>query len=138
MMTAARKGLARQRGLSLLEVLVALAIMAISLTVLYRISGGSLKAVMGADLRARAVLQAESILAQRSAVPAEGWHETGERDGLRWSAQSTVMLPGSASGQYPAMHRVMVEVVWRGVLREQSFQLVSVLPESRPARALKP
>ncbi|MBK9219231.1 MAG: type II secretion system protein [Uliginosibacterium sp.] len=55
-MTAARKGLARQRGLSLLEVLVALAIMAISLTVLYRISGGSLKAVMGADLRAGRVI----------------------------------------------------------------------------------
>jgi general secretion pathway protein I len=127
-----------QHGLSLLEVLVALAIMAISLTVLYRVTGGSLKAVLGADLRTRAILQAESVLAQKSVVPPDGWQETGERDGMRWSVQSSVMLPGSASGQFPAMHRVAVDVSWPGVLHEQHFQLVSVLPESRPARTQKP
>jgi len=130
-----RIGVSRQGGLSLLEVLVALAIMAISLTVLYRISGGSIRAVSGADIKARAVMQAESILALKDAVPQGGWNEQGETDGLRWSVESSPLLAGSASAQFPAMHQVVVEVKWSGFLREQQFRLVSVLPESRPVPA---
>lgn len=128
----------KQRGLTLLEVLVALAIMALSLTVLYRIAGGSVRAVFGADLRARAVMQAESVLASRDAVPRGGWSEQGEADGVRWTVQSSALLPASASAKFPAMYQVVVEVVWQGALREQRFQLRSVLPEVRAVAGAKP
>lgn len=125
------KTMVRQRGLSLLEVLVALAIMALSLTVLYRVAGGSARAVFGSDARVRAIMQAESLLALRDVVPKAGWSEQGEANGLRWTIQSNQLLAGSASGQFPAMHRVVVEVRWQGALREERFELVGILPELR-------
>lgn len=130
-MNRVRRTLGRQFGLSLLEVLIAIAIMALALGVLYRSSGGSLRAVFGAELRERAILQAESLLALKDVVPKAGWNEDGEGHDLRWTIRSAPFMPGSDSGQFPALHRVVVTVFWRGLMREEQFELTSVLSEQR-------
>ena len=65
----------RQRGLSLLELLVAFAIMAIALGMLYKASGSSARSVGEIQSYQRAVSLAESLLATRDAIPPDGWNE---------------------------------------------------------------
>ena len=74
----------RQRGFTILELLVAFAIMAISLGMLYRASGGSARSVGNMERYQRATVLAESILAMRDAVPEEGWSEAGQVAGFDW------------------------------------------------------
>ena len=71
----------RQRGFTILELLVAFAIMAISLGMLYRASGGSARSVGDMERYQRATVLAESIMAMRDAVPEEDQAiERGEYD----------------------------------------------------------
>jgi general secretion pathway protein I len=63
----------------------------------------------------------------RDAVPVEGWNESGQWEGLRWSATSTPFE--AAAGNAVALHRVQIDVVWSDGLREQSFSLVSLRPQ---------
>ncbi|OPH17317.1 general secretion pathway protein GspI, partial [Azospirillum brasilense] len=62
-----------QQGLTLLELLVAFAIMALALGMLYRAMGGSARSVADVDRYQRAVVLAQSLLALRDAVPEQGW-----------------------------------------------------------------
>jgi len=69
-----------QHGFSLLEVLVALAILAMSLGVLYQAAGGSVRNVQTVEHRMRAILLAQSLLQMYDRMrcttgshPAAGW-----------------------------------------------------------------
>jgi general secretion pathway protein I len=73
-------------GFSLIEVLVAFVILALTLSVVMRIFSGGLRNVALADEYSRAVLLAESRLAELGAQPLEG-AARGEFDGkYRWSS----------------------------------------------------
>jgi general secretion pathway protein I len=117
----------RSAGFSLLELVVALAIMSMALGVLYRAVGGGVRTVGDLSAHSRAVAVAESVLQLRDAVPAEGWHESGQWEGLRWSATSTPFE--AAAGNAVALHRVQIDVAWSDGLREQTFSLVSLRPQ---------
>ena len=122
-------------GFSLLELVVALAIMSIALGVLYRAVGGGVRTVGDLSAYSRAVSIGESVLQLRASVPAEGWSETGQWEGYRWSVASTPYE--AAAGSAVALHRVRVNVVWSDGLRERSFSLASLRPqqEARPQGA---
>lgn len=124
---------ARMRGFSLLELVVALAIMSIALGVLYRAVGGGVRTVGDLSAYSRAVAIGESLLQLRDAVPASGWSEAGEWEGFRWSVASTPFEP--AADKQPAVHRVQVDVSWADAQRSRSLSLVSLRPQSseRPA-----
>jgi len=117
----------RSAGFTLLEVVVALAIMAIALGVLYRAVGGGVRTVGDLSAYSRAVAVGESVLQMRDAVAAGGWSESGQWEGFRWSAASAPYEPGSGAGV--PLHRVQVDVAWSDGLRDRSLSLVSLRPQ---------
>ena len=123
----------RSAGFTLLEVVVALAIMSISLAVLYRAVGGGVRTVGDLSAYSRAVSVAESVLQLRDTVPAEGWNESGGWEGYRWSVASAPYDAGA--GTEVAIHRVQVDVAWFDGLRERTFALVSLRPQQQVQRA---
>ena len=122
-----------QRGFSLLEMLVALVIMGLSLGLLYRVSGGTVRQVEDIESQQRAVQLAQSILHSRDSVPAAGWNERGEAAGLRWQVTSSPFATPPAPARVPALHHLQVVVAWEGRRGPQQLMLDSLLPQSTPA-----
>jgi general secretion pathway protein I len=118
----------RARGFSLLELVVALAIMSLALGVLYRAVGSGVRSVGDMSAYSRAVAVGESVLDARDSIPASGVSESGDWQGYRWSVASTPFE--AAVGKQPAVHRVVVDVAWSDGLRERRLSLVSLRPQS--------
>lgn len=96
-----------ERGFSLLEILVAFAVLALTLGVLLRIFGGGVRSVALADEHAQAVLFAQSLL---------------DQVGLE-----TPVIPGETRGE--------LDETYRWVLRIQPFVAEGMpLPENMPAK----
>jgi general secretion pathway protein I len=105
-------------GFSLLEVLVAFVILALTLSVIMRIFSGGLHNVALADDYSRAVLLAQSRLAELSVQPLEG-EARGEFDGkYRWHSTIHPWVDDAGSsgvGVQPLPVRLMaieVTVAW--------------------------
>jgi general secretion pathway protein I len=128
-----------QSGFSLIEVLVAFAILAVSLGVLMQIfSRASLTTAASAQYRRAAGLATARLEAVGSAIPLEPGTASGDpEDGMAWEL-SMVPLEGDAQAQAhlgiprddglgfapPAMpYRVMVSVLWRDGARARRLTL---------------
>ena len=124
----------RVRGFSLLELMVAFAIMAISLGVLYRAMGSSVRNVGDLDLRQQATSVLESTLDRLDGVPPNGLAENGAIGSISWSLQTQPFDSGNANPQAPKLHEVQAAVSW--VERGEAKQLaVTTLRPERGPRA---
>lgn len=128
-------------GFSLLEVLVAFVILALTMTVMMRIFSGGLRNVGLADDYSRAVLLAESRLAELGVQPLEG-EASGEFDRqFRWHSMVRPWVdeggePGMGAQPLPVrLMEIEVRVAWGeggGKAREIGLSTLQLIPAPGP------
>lgn len=116
-------------GFSLLEMLVALAILGLVLGVLYQAATGATRNVAVAERYSFAVLLAESLLADHAGRADAGYAASGSGGGYDWSV-STVAL-GSDDDDSLRLHRVTAVVSWEGG-RNRTVELNTIAPLFAP------
>ncbi|WP_282295980.1 prepilin-type N-terminal cleavage/methylation domain-containing protein [Stenotrophomonas sp. PS02289] len=135
-----------QRGYSLLEVIVAFALLALALTLLLgSLSGGS-RQVHNADLRSRAVLHAQSLLAVAGVeTPLQEGRQQGQwEDGrYRWELQvspfveprgGALQASTTVAATGPQLAELSLQVRWGdGDAEQLQWRTLRLLPPSTGA-----
>ena len=122
-----------QRGFTLLELLVAFAIMGISLGMLYRATGSSARNVGEIERITQASELAESLLALHDALPPGGWNEVGRSGGFAWSARSAPYPTSAAANPVVApLYEIALTVEWDDNGQRRSIDLATLRPERKP------
>jgi general secretion pathway protein I len=124
---------ARQRGFSLLEVLVAFAIAALALGMIYQVMGNNARQAGGLSQHERAMALAESLLIAYDTVPAQGLDDSAQAAGFGWHVRSQPYpTPADNAPNAPHLHEVRVSVEWLDGNAARSFELTTLRPERRP------
>lgn len=125
-------GMRRQRGFSLLEMVVAIAILGLALGALYQAASGATRNVRTSERYAYGVELARSLLEQYEIVPAGGVNQTGETSGgFTWRAQSQPhQLPRQQAGDFQ-LHDIEVVVAWFDGSKRKEVILNSVVEARR-------
>lgn len=121
-----------QKGFSLLEMLVAFSIMALSLGMLYKVSGNNVRLVAVAARQDQASALAESLLNAMDVVPETGWQQAGESASYRWAVRSTPYVGGIADLQAAKLQQIWVTVTWIENNLQRRIELTTLLPQRKP------
>lgn len=120
-----------QGGFTLIEVLAAIAIMALGLSLLYQILGSNTQAVALTGQYQRAAMLAQSLLNAHDGIPVEGWNEQGESAGFAWQVRSQPYETAQARAMQasPPLHRVDIHIAWSDGEHTRSMALSTLRPE---------
>lgn len=118
----------RANGFSLLEMMVAMAILGIALGGLYKAASGATRNVRADERYAFAVELARSILADHSQIPRSGINRQGVTEGgFKWSVESSPASTGRSGLESGALQDIEVTVSWADGLRDRQIALSSVV-----------
>jgi general secretion pathway protein I len=117
----------RRAGFTLVEIIVALAILALSLNAILPAISDALWRTSEAEAQAEAASLARSLLAQAgSAVPLNNGAATGRfENGFRWRLQVTP-YGGADQGAAVRAYKVVAEVSWDDARSERSVALTTL------------
>lgn len=125
----------RQGGMSLLELLVALSIMAMAIGVLYRALGASVQNAGMLQEQQKALMLGQSLLAAKDAIAETGWNESGESAGFEWQVRTSPV--GSAQPGITPLHSVVIYVRWGDGGRIRFIELQTLRPQRSPVVAVE-
>lgn len=116
-------------GFSLLEMLVAVAILGMALGALYQAAGTATRIVGVDEKYSYATELALSLLADNGEVPAAGLNISGKTDGgFEWSVQAgPVLLEEPAPLKEGVLQEIAISVAWRDGGRERDIVLHSIV-----------
>lgn len=122
----------KQRGFSLLELLVAFSILAMSLGMLYRVSGNNMRLVASTTQQDQALVLAESLLSSADSVPESGWADQGNSAGFDWRI-STAPYSGGVINEPQAvrLHQVWINIEWPANGQTKRITLSTLLPQRK-------
>jgi general secretion pathway protein I len=123
-----RQSRERTSGFSLLEMMVAIAILAISLGTLYQAVSGATRNVRTDEKYAYGVELARSLLASNALVPASGLNAQGETEGeFKW--QVTAVPAPVVSKKLPRglLQAIEVSVNWQDGDKRREVRLHSIV-----------
>jgi len=118
----------KQAGLSLLEMVVAMAVLGIALGGLYKAASGATRNIRADERYAYGVELGRSLIANYSQIPATGLQEEGETEGgFRWEV-SAVPVDFGRSGLTPGSLQAMeVTVAWSDGSKDRRIQLHTIV-----------
>lgn len=119
----------KNSGFSLLEMVVAVAILGISLGALYQSVAGATRIVRIDEKYAYGVELARSLLADNAVVPQAGMNKAGETaGGFSWFVQaSPIVLPEGSNLQSGQLQQIEVSVSWNDGDKTREVALQSVV-----------
>ena len=116
------------RGFSLLEMMVAIAILGLSLGALYQSAGGATRNVRMDERYAYGVELARSLLASNARVPAAGLSQQGETAGeFSWRVASSPISQRRGGSLGASLQNIEVAVSWIDGGRPRAVVLHSVV-----------
>ncbi|MEH6610857.1 MAG: prepilin-type N-terminal cleavage/methylation domain-containing protein [Halioglobus sp.] len=118
----------QSRGFSLLEMMVAIAILGLSLGALYQSAGGATRNVRMDERYAYGVELARSLLASNARVPAAGLSQQGETEGeFSWRVSTSPVAQRRGGNLGASLQNIEVAVSWIDGGRPREVVLHSVV-----------
>jgi general secretion pathway protein I len=123
-----RTGSRLSAGFSLLELMVAISILALALAGLYRAAGGATRNVRIDEKYAYSVELARSLLAANTMVPVSGVNVRGETaGGFQWRVDTNPVVLQRSSLPVGSLHEIEVGVSWIDGSKRREVVLNSVV-----------
>jgi prepilin-type N-terminal cleavage/methylation domain-containing protein len=129
-----REFLTRKSGFTLLEVLVALAVLGIALVVIFQLFSADLKGLATSDDYANAVIKAESKMREildDDTLSEKTWSEATE-DGYRIDAVVTEAVAERTENLQVKLLEINLAVHWRSGLRNRTITLKTMKLVNKP------
>jgi len=113
-------------GFALIEILVAISILAISLVVIFQLFSGGLKSRQLSQKYARGVFYAREKMSETLVLPelSEGESQGEFEDAYRWQRSVTRIVPENDEKDLPVdLMKIHVRITWREGEKEKSFTI---------------